>query len=101
MLETIYLAIIAALPAISSIIGIIAAVVKIARDGKKTNKDLSDKFEVLAAELHDSKEMDEMKTQMRALLESNRALQKRYDELLTVLRVPSRSSSSVRARIDF
>lgn len=83
MLETIYLAIIAALPAISSIIGIIAAVVKIARDGKKTNKDLSDKFEVLAAELHDSKEMDEMKTQMRALLESNRALQKRYDELLT------------------
>lgn len=83
MLETIYLAIIAALPAISSIIGIIAAVVKIARDGKQTNKDLSDKFEVLAAELHDSKEMDEMKTQMRALLESNRALQKRYDELLT------------------
>lgn len=83
MIETIYLAIIAALPAISSIIGIIAAVVKIARDGKKTNKDLSDKFEVLAAELHDSKEMDEMKTQMRALLESNRALQKRYDELLT------------------
>lgn len=83
MLETIYLAIIAALPAISSIIGIIAAVVKIARDGKQTNKDLSDKFEVLAAELHDSKEMDEVKTQMRALLESNRALQKRYDELLT------------------
>lgn len=83
MLETIYLAIIAALPAISSIIGIIAAVVKIARDGKQTNKDLSDKFEVLAAELHDSKEMDEMKTQMRALLDSNRALQKRYDELLT------------------
>ena len=83
MIETIYLAIIAALPAISSIIGIIAAVVKIARDGKKTNKNLSDKFEVLAAELHDSKEMDEMKTQMRALLESNRALQKRYDELLT------------------
>lgn len=83
MLETIYLAIIAALPALSSIIGIIAAVVKIARDGKQTNKDLSDKFEVLAAELHDSKEMDEMKTQMRALLESNRALQKRYDELLT------------------
>lgn len=83
MIETIYLAIIAALPAISSIIGIIAAVVKIARDGKQTNKDLSDKFEVLAAELHDSKEMDEMKTQMRALLESNRALQKRYDELLT------------------
>ena len=83
MLETIYLAIIAPLPAISSIIGIIAAVVKIARDGKKTNKDLSDKFEVLAAELQDSKEMDEMKTQMRALLESNRALQKRYDELLT------------------
>ena len=64
MIETIYLAIIAALPAISSIIGIIAAVVKIARDGKQTNKDLSDKFEVLAAELHDSKEMDEMKTQM-------------------------------------
>lgn len=83
MLETIYLAIIAALPAISSIIGIIAAVVKIARDGKQTNKDLSDKFEVLATELHDSKEMDEVKTQMRALLESNRALQKRYDELLT------------------
>ena len=83
MLETIYLAIIAALPAISSIIGIIAAVVKIARDGKQTNKDLSDKFEVLAAELHDSKEMDEMKTQMRALLDSNRVLQKRYDELLT------------------
>lgn len=83
MLETIYLAIIAALPALSSIIGIIAAVVKIARDGKQTNKDLSDKFEVLATELHDSKEMDEVKTQMRALLESNRALQKRYDELLT------------------
>lgn len=85
MLETIYLAIIAALPALASIIGIISAVIKCVKDSKIINDNLGEKFEALATEIHDSKEMDELKSLCYAMLESNRKLAKQNDELLTEL----------------
>ena len=85
MLETIYLAIIAALPAIASIIGIISAVIKCLKDSKVINEDLGAKFAALENEIHDSKQMDELKSLCYAMLESNRKLAKQNDELLTEL----------------
>lgn len=83
MIETIWLALIAALPSLAAIFTIIAAVVKMTKDNSGVLKNLIDTVNTLAVEIKNTKEMDDMKTQMRALLESNRALQKRYDELLT------------------
>lgn len=83
MLETIYLAIIAALPAISSIIGIIAAVVKMTKNSDSTMGQVLESLNTFSVELKNTKEMDEMKAAMLSLAQTNRELQKRYDELLT------------------
>ena len=83
MIETIWLALIAALPSIAAIFTIIAAVVRMTKNNSGVLSDLVNTVDTLAAEIKNSKEMEDMKTQMLALLESNRALQQRYDELLT------------------
>lgn len=83
MIETIWLALIAALPSLAAIVTIISAVVKMTRDNSGVLTDLISEVNELAVEIKSSKEMESMKTQMLALLESNRALQQRYDELLT------------------
>lgn len=83
MIETVWLALIAALPSISAIIGIIAAVVKLTRNNDSTMGKVIEDLEDFAVELKNTKEMDEMKAAMHSLAQSNRALQKRCDELLT------------------
>lgn len=83
MIETIWLALIAALPSLAAIVTIISAVVKMTKDNSGVLTDLISEVNKLAVEIKSSKEMESMKTQMLALLESNRALQQRYDELLT------------------
>lgn len=83
MIETIWLALIAALPSIAAIFTIIAAVVKMTKNNSGVLSDLINTVDALSVEIKNSKEMEDMKTQMLALLESNRALQQRYDELLT------------------
>ena len=83
MIESVFLAIIAALPALSSIIGIIAAVVKLTKNNDSTMGQVLTALEDFAVQLKSTKEMDEMKAAMLALAQSNRALQKRCDELLT------------------
>lgn len=83
MIETIWLALIAALPSLAAIVTIISAVVKMTKDNSGVLTDLITKVNNLAVEIKSTKEMEDMKTQMLALLESNRALQQRYDELLT------------------
>lgn len=83
MIETIWLALIAALPSLAAIVTIISAVVKMTKDNSGVLTDLITEVNNLAVEIKSTKEMESMKTQMLALLESNRALQQRYDELLT------------------
>ena len=83
MIETIWLTLIAALPSLAAIFTIIAAVVKMTKNNSGVLSKLIDTVNALSIEIKNTKEMDDMKTQMRALLESNRALQNRYDELLT------------------
>lgn len=83
MIETIWLALIAALPSLAAIFSIIAAVVKMTKDNGGILTEVINKVNGLAVEIKNTKEMEDMKTQMGALLESNRALQKRCDELLT------------------
>lgn len=83
MFETIYLTIVAALPSIAAVFTVIAAVVKMTKDNGGVLKEVLDKLEEFAVELKNTKEMDEMKVQMRALAQSNRELQKKYNELLT------------------
>ena len=83
MIETIYLAIIAALPAVAAIFGIIASVVKMTRSNDSLGGKVIESIEEFAIQLKNTKEMDEMKAAILALSQSNRALQNRCDELLT------------------
>lgn len=83
MIETIWLAIVAALPSLAAIFTIIGAVVKMTKDNSGVLKNLIETVNTLAVEIKNTKEMEDMKTAMIALAQSNKALQQRYDELLT------------------
>ena len=83
MFENIYLTIVAALPSIAAVFTVIAAVVKMTKDNGGVLKEVLDRLEEFAIELKNTKEMDEMKMSMKALAQSNRELQKKYNELLT------------------
>ena len=63
--ETIYAAILAACPAITSIIGIIVAVVKMKSNQDAKLNEVMEKFEQLETEVKSSKEYDDLKAQLR------------------------------------
>lgn len=85
MFEDIYLFLIAALPSISAILGVILAVIKLIKNNDSTIGNVATKLDEFAVELKNTKEMDEVKIAMNNLAQSNRELKKRYDELLTEL----------------
>lgn len=82
MLETIYLWIIAAAPALTAILGIVAAVVKISVSAKNSNKKLVEKFEEVREQVLDTKEYESVKEQLVIAHQENRELRKLIYELL-------------------
>jgi len=82
MIETIWLTIIAAIPSITSIIGIIAAVVKLMGSNSTNVKELKESFDTLKDEIHESKEMEEVKNQLRIVNQENIELKQKLKELI-------------------
>lgn len=82
-LETIYAVIMAAAPALTSIIGIIFAVVKGIKTSKTTSTDVINKFEEVRQEIFNTKEYSELKDQLKLAHQENYELKKKLNELLT------------------
>lgn len=82
-LETIYAVIMAAAPALTSIIGIIFAVVKGIKTSKSTSADVINKFEEVRQEIFNTKEYEELKGQLAISHKENYELKKKLNELLT------------------
>lgn len=83
MIETIIMAILAAAPALTAIIGIIAAVIKLINSGKDTNGQLLTKFEEVRTEVMNTKEYESLKEELKIAHQENRELKKKMNELLT------------------
>lgn len=77
--------IIASLPTLSAIVGIIVAVIKVLKDNKSIVEPLKVKFEELKNEVKDRKEFDELLNRLDASLEQNRQLMLMNAKLLTEL----------------
>ena len=83
MVETIMLAIVAAAPAITAVVGIIAAVIKLIRAGKITNKNVVEKIDELEQKVLDTKEYQSLKQELLIAHQENRTLRQKLNELLT------------------
>lgn len=83
MLETVYLTILAAAPAITSIVGIIAAFVKIKNNNKNSIAALSAEFNEVKTEVKSAKEYEALKQELILAHQENRELMKLNKELLT------------------
>lgn len=85
MLETILMAVMAALPALTSIIGIIAALLKATQNNKETSEQLAIKFENLQQKVLDTKEYEDLKAQLLIAHQENLELKHKINELLTAI----------------
>ena len=85
-LDTLYALIVAAAPAITAIIGIIAAVIKNHKDIQAKTQPILDKFDELRQEVNDKTELTEVKIQMEAIMVENRQLKQEIADLITVLK---------------
>ena len=83
MIETIIMAILAAAPALTAIVGIITAVIKLINSGKDTNGKLISKFEEVRTEVMKTKEYESLKEELKIAHQENRELKKKMNELLT------------------
>lgn len=84
-IDAIMAIIIASLPTLSAIVGIIVAVIKVLKDNKSIVEPLKVKFEELKNEVKDRKEFDELLNRLDASLEQNRQLMLMNAKLLTEL----------------
>lgn len=83
MFEQIMSVVVAAAPALTSIIGIVVAVVKGINTSKDTSKQVMDKFEEVRQEIFNTKEYSDLKSQLLIAHQENRELKKKLNELLT------------------
>ncbi|MBR5128692.1 MAG: hypothetical protein IKU67_01450 [Firmicutes bacterium] len=82
-LELLIAAVVAALPTIASIAGIIIATIVRIRKGDKTSKDLIDAFNKVKEEVAKTKEYENLKAQYESLQSQYYGLIKAHRELLT------------------
>lgn len=95
MVETVILAIIAAAPALTAVISIIAAVIKLVRSGKITNKNVISKIDELEQKVLDTKEYQSLKQELLIAHQENRTLRQKLNELLTKVDKISRGEEDV------
>ena len=81
--EQIMAIIVAAAPSITSVVGIIIAVIKGIENTSDTGKEVIDKFESLKEEVLNTKEYDALKGQLLIVQQENVTLKKKLNELLT------------------
>lgn len=81
--EQIMISIVAAAPSLTSIIGIIVAVLKGVKTSKTTSADVINKFEEVRQEIFNTKEYSELKNQLIIAHQENYELKKKLNELLT------------------
>lgn len=81
--EQIMISIVAAAPSLTSIIGIIFAVLKGVKTSKTTSTDVINKFEEVRQEIFNTKEYSELKNQLIIAHQENYELKKKLNELLT------------------
>lgn len=86
MITTIHAILIAYLPVITAIIGIICSVIKVAKDSKAIVKPLQDQFASLRQEVQDKTELEAVKTEMLAIMTENRQLRQEMADLITEMR---------------
>lgn len=86
MVETIFLAIIAAAPAFTAICSIIAAVVKLIKSNKKEIKAIVDELVELRSEVRKTEEYNELKAQIVEVYRENAILKQKLNELLTEIK---------------
>ena len=84
-IDAIMAIVIASLPTLSAIVGIIVAVIKVLKDNKSIVEPLKVKFEELKNEVKDRKEFDELLNRLDASLEQNRQLMLMNAKLITEL----------------
>lgn len=85
-LSAIYAIIIAALPALSAVLGIIASVIKMARDNKAVIQPVIDQFNDLRKEVKDKTELEAVKTEMNAIMTENRQIRQELADLITEMK---------------
>ena len=98
MVETVMLAIIAAAPALTAVISIIAAVIKLVRSGKITNKNVISKIDELEQKVLDTKEYQSLKQELLIAHQENRTLRQKLNELLTKIDKISRGEEDVETK---
>ena len=85
-LNALYALLIAALPALSAILGLIASVVKMAKDNKAVIKPVIDQFNDLRKEVKDKTELEAVKTEMNAIMTENRQIRQELADLITEMK---------------
>lgn len=85
-LSTIYALLIASLPALSAILGIIASVIKMAKDNKAVIQPVIDQFNNLRQEVQDKTELEAVKTEMLAIMTENRQIRQELADLITEMK---------------
>lgn len=85
-LSTLWAMLIAALPTLAAIIGIIVSVIKVVKDNKQVVQPVIDQFNSLRKEVQDKTEMVEIKEQLLALLVQNRQKDQMIADLITEMR---------------
>ena len=81
----IYALLIAAIPALTSILSIIAAVVKVARDNRKEFQPIIDSYNELKKEIQDKTNLDEARNEMKIIIEQNAQLREQNNKLIQAL----------------
>lgn len=85
-LSTLWAMLIAALPTLAAIIGIIVSVIKVVKDNKEIVQPVIDQFNALRKEVQDKTEMEAVKTEMLAIMTENRQLRQEMADLITEMR---------------
>ena len=73
------------LPSLAAVIGIIASIIKIAKDNKKVIEPIVTKFNELRQEVKDKTEMTDLKATINNLIKENAELRKENHEIITQL----------------
>ena len=85
MIENLIIWLLAAAPAITAILGIVAAAIGIFKNNKTNYKTLADKFEEVKQQVLDMKEYQSLKDQLQIVHQENIELRKKLNELLTAM----------------
>lgn len=82
-LDYIFTVLIAAAPALTTIIGCITTFIKMKNNNTKTTTDIMTEFEKVRKQVEDTREYENLKAELAVAHQENRELKKKLNELLT------------------